>query len=82
MTTAFRLRLPMDVPWMRICVSEDMADREVWDTSPPPKWQTSAAVFASQEEDQRYPDYEISYLKVTMTVSGYQALEDEIHGAS
>lgn len=82
MTSAFSLALPTDIPWKRICVSEDMLDRVVCDTTLPAKWQSSVAVFGytPEEEFQQYPDYDISYLKVTATITGYQALEDEIQG--
>ena len=82
MTTTFRLGLPTDIPWKRICVAEDMLDRVVCDDLLPAKWQTSAAVFqyVPPDEDQQFDDYDISYLKVTTTITGYQALEDEIQG--
>jgi hypothetical protein len=82
MTTAFRLGLPTDIPWTRICVTEDMMDRVVCDDRLPPKWQSSVAVYryVPDEEYQLYPDYDVSYLKVTATIGGYQALEDEIQG--
>jgi hypothetical protein len=82
MTTEFRLGLPTDIPWQRICVTEDALDRVVCDTTLPAKWQSSIAVFryVPPDEDQSFPDYDISFLKVTATITGYQALEDEIQG--
>jgi hypothetical protein len=82
MTTAFKLGLPIDIPWKRICVTEDMVDRVVCDRVLPPKWHSSIAVFKYRPEDeyQLYPDYDISYLKVSCTITGYQPLEDEIQG--
>jgi hypothetical protein len=82
MTTASRLALPIDIPWQRICVAEDMVDRVVCDDALPPKWQSSIAVFkfVPDEEYQVFPDYDVSYLKVTATITGYQALEREIQG--
>lgn len=78
----FKLNLPTDIPWKRICVTEDMIDRDPCDMTFPPKWQTSLAVFqfAPEEEDQLFPDYRITYLKVTATITGYQPIDDEIQG--
>lgn len=78
----FKLSLPTDIPWERICVTEDMIDRAICDTRLPPKWQTSIAVFKFRpdEEDQLYPNYWITYLKVTATITGYQPLDQEIQG--
>jgi hypothetical protein len=82
MTTAFKLGLPIDIPWTRICVTEDMVDRVVCDRVLPPKWHSSIAVFKYRPDDeyQLYPDYDITYLKVSCTITGYQPLEDEIQG--
>jgi hypothetical protein len=61
MSTAFKLGLPIDIPWKRICVTEDMVDRVVCDATLPPKWHSSIAVFQYQPEDeyQLYKDYVI-----------------------
>jgi hypothetical protein len=61
MTTAVRLGLPTDIPWTRICVTEDMMDRVVCDDRLPPKWQSSIAVYryVPDEEYQLYPDYDV-----------------------
>ena len=82
MTTSFKLGLPTDIPWKRRCVTTDMIDRVVCDRSLPPKWQSSIALFeyTPPEEFQEFPDYDISYLKATVTITGYQALDDEIQG--
>src|SRR3954447_11056666 len=78
----FKLSLPTDIPWERICVTEDMIDPRVCDERLPAKWQTSMAVFKYRpdEEDQLYPAYDITYLKVTATITGYQPLDKEIQG--
>ena len=78
----FKLNLPTDIPWERICVTEDMIDRTVCDKRLPAKWQTSMAVFKYRPEDeyQLFPDYNITYLKVTATLTGYQPLDSEIQG--
>lgn len=78
----FKLNLPTDIPWERICVTEDMIDRNVCDDRLPAKWQTSLAVFKYRPEDefQLFPKYRITYLKVSATITGYQPLDDEIQG--
>jgi len=78
----FRLNLPTDIPWERICVTEDMIDPRICDARMPAKWQTSMAVFKyrPEDEDQLYPNYVMTYLKVTATITGYQPLDQEIQG--
>jgi hypothetical protein len=78
----FKLSLPTDIPWERICVTEDMMDRRICDERLPAKWQTSLAVFKYRpdEANQLYPNYWITYLKVTATITGYQPLDKEIQG--
>jgi len=79
----FKLNLPTDIPWERICVTEDMMDPTLCDSRTPAKWQTSLAVFKYRPADeyQLYPKYRITYLKVTATITGYQPLDKEIQGA-
>jgi hypothetical protein len=78
----FKLTLPTDIPWERICVTEDMIDPRACDPRTPAKWQTSLAAFKYRpdDEDQLFPAYYITYLKVTATITGYQPLDDEIQG--
>jgi hypothetical protein len=78
----FKLNLPTEIPWERICVTEDMIDRNICDSRFPAKWQTSMAVYkyVPEEEYQLYPKYRITYLKVTATITGYQPLNKEIQG--
>jgi hypothetical protein len=78
----FRLNLPTDIPWERICVTEDMIDAVVCDDRLPAKWQSSLAVFKFRPDDeyQLFPKYNITYLKVTATITGYQPLDKEIQG--
>jgi len=78
----FKLNLPTDIPWERICVTEDMIDPTMCDERTPAKWQTSMAVFKYRpdDENQLYPAYTITYLKVTATITGYQPLDQEIQG--
>lgn len=81
MSTSF-LRLPIDIPWERICVSADMLDPRICDREFPPKWQSSIAVFKYRPEEdyQEYPNHDVIYLKVAVTVSGYQPRDKEIEG--
>jgi hypothetical protein len=76
------LSMPVDIPWERWCVSEDMIDRTVCDSDRPAKWQSSIAVFryVPDDEFQLHPDRKLTYLKVVCTVAGYQAKADEIQG--
>lgn len=82
MTTSFNLSLPTDIPWEKICGTLDMMDRVVCDTELPPKWQSSIAVFryVPADEYQLYPAYKITYLKVAITITGFQPLDEEIQG--
>ncbi len=79
---ATSLSLPIDIPWERICVSEDMMDPTVCDSDRPAKWQSSIAVFKYVPDDdyQIYPGRRITYIKVTCTIAGYQPKADEIQG--
>ncbi len=81
-TNAFKLGLPTDIPWTRMCVSRDMMDSNICDTHFPPKWHSSMAVFKYMppEEYQQYPDYDIVYLKVSVSITGYQPHDKEIEG--
>lgn len=80
--TPFRLGLPVDIPWQKVCVTEDMVDRVVCDDRLPPKWHSSIAVFkyVPDEEYQQFPDTKVTFLKVTVTITGYQPMNDEIQG--
>lgn len=78
----FKLSLPTDIPWERVCVTEDLIDPRICDERFPGKWQTSLAVFkyVPEEENQIYSKYRITYLKVTATLTGYQPLDQEVQG--
>ena len=68
------LSLPTDIPWERMCVSLDMLDPKVCDSSFPPQWRTSLAIFGYEPPDdqQTYEGMTVSYLKVVCTITGYQ----------
>jgi len=74
------LSLPIDIPWRRLCVSEDMLDEQVCDREFPLRWRSSVAVF-TYEPDEDYQNYEgmtVSYLKVAFTITGFQPDPDEV----
>ncbi len=74
------LSLPIDVPWRRLCVSDDMIDRKVCDRKFPYRWRSSVAVFAYQppDEQQAYEGMIVSYLKVACTITGFQMDPQEV----
>ena len=78
------LSLPIDIPWRRLAVSEDMyAPSE--DGPLPIKWHTSLAVFFFEPEPDptlSNPDEVTTFLKVVATVSGFQPQGDEIDTAA
>jgi hypothetical protein len=80
--SAFKLSLPTDIPWQKVCVTQDMMDPVVCDPATAPKWQSSIAVFkfVPPDEYQLFPDVHVTYLKVTVTITGYQPMDEEIQG--
>lgn len=72
------LSLPIDIPWKRLCVSDDMIDEKVCDREFPYRWRSSVVVFSYEppEEHQTYDDASVSYLKVVSTITGLQAGEE------
>lgn len=67
--------LPIDIPWKRIAISEDMIDPVACDRELPPRWMSSVAVFAYEppEDQQRTDDFRVSYLKVSCSITGFQS---------
>lgn len=76
----FKLNLPTDIPWKRICVSKDMIDPKICDARRPKRWNSSIAIFqySPEEEYQTTEGMLITYLKVACSITGYQAGPDEI----
>lgn len=74
------LSLPVDIPWKRLCVSQDMIDPEVCDRKFPYRWRSSVALFSYEppEEYQTYEGMLVSYLKVACTITGFQADPTEV----
>lgn len=83
MTSAFKLGLPTDIPWKRICFTDDMTDLDICDGETPPKWHSSIAVFQfePEEEFQPHDDLTLSYLKVSVTLTGFHSREKELEGS-
>lgn len=76
------LNLPLEVPWERLCVSDDMLEPDVCSQNHLPKWRSSVAVWRYDPEDeyQVYPGRKIVYLKITATITGYQPRDKEVEG--
>ena len=74
------LNLPTDIPWRRRCVSSDMVDPHICDTSGLYRWRSSLAIFEYEPdpENQTYDGMIITYLKVSCTITGYQENPQEI----
>jgi hypothetical protein len=73
--TTDELTLPVDIPWRRLCVSDDMIDENICDEKHPYRWRSSVAVFGYEppREQQPFDDMTVSYLKVVCTITGLQA---------
>lgn len=74
------LSLPIDIPWRRLCVSEDMLDTKFCDRRFPYRWRSSVAVFSYEppNDQQQQEDIVVSYLKVVCTITGFQPDPDEV----
>jgi hypothetical protein len=75
MSTSDLMSLPVDIPWKRLGTSRDMIDRIAGDRIYPPKWRSSLAVFYYEptSEEQKFPDRIITYVKVSCSITGFQA---------
>jgi hypothetical protein len=75
------LSLPRDVPWKQLAVSPDMMDTDFCDRTFPFRWRSSLAVSAFEPALDDLPegmcDERLTYLRVTSTITGYQAAEGE-----
>ncbi len=76
------LNLPTDIPWERVCVTEDMMAGAACELHHPPKWQSSIAVsrYVPDDEYQVYEGRKITYLKVTCSITGFQPRDKEVEG--
>jgi len=68
------MSLPIDIPWKRMGVSQDMIDPKMGDLLFPEKWRSSLAVFYHEPPDlpPDYCDRRITYLKIVATIANYQ----------
>ncbi len=71
--STFNLGLPLDIPWKRICFTQDMTHARICTDDPPPAWRPSIVIYGYQPEEEyqtlKNDGYTISYLKVTVTVT-------------
>lgn len=80
---ATSLSLPIDIPWERVCVTNDMLDPARGNPAEtPPMWQSSLALFryVPPDEYQIYPDRRIIYYKLSCTISNYQPRSEQLVG--
>ena len=78
------LSLPVDIPWRRLAVSEDMYAPSI-DAPLPAKWHSSLAVFVFEpppDPTLSNPDEITTFLKIVASVSGFQPQGEEIDTAA
>lgn len=77
----FRLNLPVDIPWTLIDCTADMMDKTFCNRHFPSPFKSSIAVYAyepkADELPEEYCGKRISYLKISCSITGYQATEEE-----
>lgn len=73
MVSSFSLNMPTDIPWQRICVTEDMLDRRPCDRKIPLRWKSSITIYRydPDEEYQPYEEFAVTYLKVGLTIAPF-----------
>jgi hypothetical protein len=77
------LNLPVDIPWDRVCVTEDMIDPGKGQPSQTPAlWQSSMALYryVPPEEYQLYPGRRLLYYKLAVSISNYQPKSEQVLG--
>ena len=76
------LNLPIEIPWERVCVSNDMVDQGRGPDEAPALWQSSLALFryVPPDEYQVYPGRRIIYYKLSCTITNYQPRDQQIMG--
>ena len=74
------LSLPIDIPWKRMGVSEDMIDAKAGDLNFPEKWRSSISVFYHEptELPPEYCNRKITYLKIVCTITNYQVSGSDV----
>jgi hypothetical protein len=73
------LAIPFDITWQRLGYMADMVERGFADATMPPKWRSSATIYAyvvpESETAEDYPDHRILYLKVSASITGWSPRE-------
>jgi hypothetical protein len=81
--TLTALNLPFDIPWKLIATSPDMMDMSFCDKTFPRPWRSSLAIYVYEPTPDDLPlDVvsncdQITYLKVTCSITGYQPSKEE-----
>lgn len=79
----FRLNLPIDIPWKLVNCSEDMMDKTFCDKKMPSPFRSSISLYTYDPKIEDIPEEyskcgkQITYLKVSCSITGYQPTEDE-----
>lgn len=75
------LNLPKDIPWKLIAVSPDMMDTTSRNREFPFAWRSSLAISAYEPKLDELPEERcgdrLTYLKVSVTITGYQPTREE-----
>lgn len=76
------LAQPEDIQWQPLCVSEDMMDPTFCNKKFPVPWKSSIAISAYEPNKDELPEPfcagKLTYLKVTVSITGYQPTDEEI----
>lgn len=79
------LVIPEDVPWQLLCTSQDMMDPNFCNKKFPFPWRSSLAISAYEVPDAQLPipfcNGRLTYIKLTLSVTGYQPTDAEIDDA-
>lgn len=82
----FNLGLPIDIPWKRLCVSEDMTNTGDCGKNTAPVWRSSLAIFDYTPPDQVLneilPGKVVTYVKVTCSITPFAADLDSTANAT
>ncbi|MCA0362546.1 MAG: hypothetical protein LCH67_00745 [Bacteroidetes bacterium] len=79
----FRLNLPVDIPWKIVNSSEDMMDKTFCDKKMPSPFRSSISLYTYDPKVEDIPEEytkcgkQLTYLKVSCSITGYQPNEKE-----